>query len=264
MTRRIQRSADYEITYQIKRDEFIPAPRDSQRNWLLNRAIKESADELDHLHELSKSFVRGADPEMGLPDRTNSALADHDIMEDWQVPIMQAMAKVATAGHGDVLEIGFGRGVGSDFIQAGGVRSHSIIECNESVIARFEHWRQKYVDQDIRLVPGLWQNVIDSLGLFDGIFFHTYPLNETEFVELVVQSATFAEHFFSVAARHLKPGGVFTYLTNESDSLSRSHQRALFQHFQSFTLSRVEQLEIPDDTRNAMWADSMVVVGAVK
>ncbi|NIP94473.1 MAG: class I SAM-dependent methyltransferase, partial [Akkermansiaceae bacterium] len=59
----------------------------------------------------------------------------------------------------------------------------------------------------------------------------TYPLTEEEFVNYVAQSSTFAEHFFDTAAAHLRPGGVFTYLTNEIDSLSRAHQRALLKRF---------------------------------
>lgn len=264
MTKRIKRTADFEWVLQIKNDQFIPAPRETQRNWLLNRAIKEAADELQHLHELSKTFVPGTDGSSGLEDRTQRALADHEIMEDWQIPVMEAMAREVTKAPGDVLEIGFGRGIGSDFIQAGGVEKHTIIECNETVIERFDSWRTQYADRAIEMVPGMWQDVIGDLGLFDGIFFHTYPLNENEFIEQVVQSSTFAEHFFSVAARHLKPGGVFTYLTNESDSLSRPHQRALLQEFDSFSLSRVDGLKVPEDTKDAMWADSMIVVGARK
>ncbi len=38
-------------------------------------------------------------------------------MEDWQTPLMQAMARHVTETHGDVLEIGFGRGVSAEFIQ---------------------------------------------------------------------------------------------------------------------------------------------------
>ena len=36
------------------------------------------------------------------------------IWEDWQLPLMQAMAGIVTETHGEVLEIGFGRGGFSD------------------------------------------------------------------------------------------------------------------------------------------------------
>jgi guanidinoacetate N-methyltransferase len=79
-----------------------------------------------------------------------------------------------------------------------------------------------------------------------------------------VQSVTFAAHFFPKAERLLRPGGRFSYLTNEADSLSRGHQRLLFQHFSSFSLSRVTDLPLPDDTRDAHWSAEMVIVKAIK
>jgi guanidinoacetate N-methyltransferase len=264
MTKRIKRTRDYEIVLQVNNDQFMATPRESQRNWLLNRAVKEFADELDHLNALSSTFVAGSDANHTIEDRQQRDLSDGEIMEDWQIPIMQAMAEFVTASHGDVLEIGFGRGIASDFIQSGVVRSHTIVECNDSVVRRYQQWRSKIPEKDIRLVHGMWQDVIGGLGQFDGIFFHTYPLNETEFVEQVVQSSTFAEHFFPTASAHLKPGGAFTYLTNEHDSLGRAHQRSLMRHFSSFTMSLVKHLDVPVDTQDAMWADSMVIVRAVK
>ena len=88
-------------------------------------------------------------------------------------------------------------------------------------------------------------------------------LSEDEAIELLSSSVTFAENFFSVAATHLRPGGVFTYLTNEIDSLGRAHQRLLFEHFSDLRLQRVP-LTLPSDVRDAWWADSMVVIAAVK
>jgi guanidinoacetate N-methyltransferase len=79
----------------------------------------------------------------------------------------------------------------------------------------------------------------------------------------MVRSVTFAEHAFAAMAAHLRPGGMFTYLTTEIDSFSRRHQRRLFRHFREISL-RIQPLRIPDDTRDMWWAESMVVVRAVK
>jgi guanidinoacetate N-methyltransferase len=113
------------------------------------------------------------------------------------------------------------------------------------------------------LVRGKWQDALASLPAFDGIFFQTYPLNEQEFLEFVARSVTFAEHFFPTAAQHLRPGGAFTYLSHEIDSLSRSHQRLLFKHFSSVQLG-LQPLRLPADCKDLWWADSMVVVKAIK
>jgi guanidinoacetate N-methyltransferase len=263
MMRRLKRLAQLELELRILDDAFIRPPRESQRNWLVNRALNEFVDELHHLDVAARRMVAGRD-HAPLADRAQAPLRDDEIMEDWQIPVMQRMAGMVAEAGGDVLEIGFGRGVSAAFIQDAGVRSHTIVECNDDVVQRYHAWRAGYDGRDIRLVHGRWEETIDGLGEFDGIFFHTYPLSEDEYVERVVRSVTFAQHFFPAAAAHLRPGGVFTYMTNEADSLSRAHQRLVFQHFRSFTLAPVGPLALPPDSRDDLWSDSMVVIRAVR
>ena len=182
----------------------------------------------------------------------------------WQTPIMQAMARQVAGAENHVLEIGFGRGVSATFLQSLDVKSHTIVESNDfSVENHFVPWRKRYPQSDIRLVHARWQDALDQLGLYDGIFFHAFPLNEQEFIDTVVKSITFAEHFFPVAAKLLRPGGSFVYLTTEIDSVSRRHQRALLKHFSTLSIS-VEKASPPNDTRDTWWADSMVILKAVK
>ena len=262
MIRRIRRSEEMEINLVIKEEKFINPPNPVQRNILLNQALKEFADNLTALDLHAKSFVPGRIGH-NLEDRTQTDLADEEIMENWQIPIMEAMAKEVAGGHGDILEIGFGRGVASTMIQNQNVKSHTIIECNDSVVNRFHNWKQSYPGKEINLVHGLWQDTIDDLNLFDGIFFHTYPLDDQEYLDYVANSVTFAEHFFPTAAKHLRPNGAFTYLTNEIDSLSRAHQRLILKHFSSFSL-KVVKFDIPADVKDTWWIGSMVVIKAIK
>ena len=182
MTRRIRRHKAFDITVQIKDAGFLRTPRDDQRNWVLNRAIKEFEDDLIALDASARRFVRGGEP-IPLNDRSQAALSDPDIMEDWQTPVMQAMARAVTDTHGDVLEIGFGRGLASTMIQECGVRSHTIVECNRHVMAESQRWQANFPQSDIRLIEGMWQDVAEKLDSYDGIFFHTYPLNESEMLE---------------------------------------------------------------------------------
>jgi guanidinoacetate N-methyltransferase len=262
MTRKLKRTQSFDLTLEIKDDAFVRPPHESQRNWLLNRFLREAADDLQALDGIARRFVPGGT--RALPDDLRTAtLSDEQIMEDWQLPLMEAMAAIAARSGGDVLEVGFGLGVSATFMQQHGVRRHTIIDCNPSVIERYERWRAAYPERDIRMVPGLWQDVIGQFGQFDAIFFHTYALDEDESVELLARSVTFAAHFFPAAAEHLRPGGVFTYLTGEIDSLSRTHQRLLLERFSSFRVQRIP-LSVPEDVRDAWWADSMAVVEAVK
>ncbi len=266
MVSRIRRHPAFDISLQFKTDDFINPPREIQKNWLINRAISEFVDDLTYLDVVSKRLVPGCDPngtEMG-HDRSQEVLGEQQIMEDWQIPLMAAMARVVTETAGDVLEIGFGRGVSATYIQEFGVKSHTIVECNRHIInTLYDRWRKEYPHSNIRLIPGMWQDITDLLGVYDGIFFHTFVLNRDEFVKHVVNSVTFAEHFFPTAAEHLREGGVFTYLTNEIDSLSRAHQRLILKYFSSFALT-VQRLALPENVRDLWWADSMVVVKAIK
>lgn len=263
MTRRLKRTRDFDIALQIKNEAFIQPPRDAQRNWLLNRAMTEFANDLTALDELAGRFVAGSE-NVDLRDHSQARLSDQEIMEDWQIPVMKAMAEIVGETHGDILEIGFGRGISSQFIQEQGVKSHTIIECNDLIFEDMQRWRETLPDRDIRPVHGMWQDVVDELGSYDGVFFHTYPLNEQEHQECVVKSTTFAQHFFPTAAGLLRKGGVFTYLTNEIDSFSRSHQRLVFRYFDSFCLRLITDLELPEHCIDTLWADSMVVIKAVK
>jgi spermidine synthase len=261
-----------EVSASLSDDSFLCPPDPSQRNWTVVRALEEIAEDLVHLDAVSKRFVEGS-KRAAITEEWARSQARYDdaqlvidgqqVMQEWERPYMEAMSEVVTETHGDVLEIGFGMGISASYIQARGVRSYTVIECNEDVRARFEAWKARYPGRDLRLVFGTWQDVLGDLGMFDGIFFDTYPLSEAEFQQYVVKSSTFAEHFFEAAAAHLRPGGVFTYYSNEIDSVSRRHQRALFKHFREITFRVCTPLFPPDDC-NYWWADSMIVTRAVK
>lgn len=260
--KKLRRTRSYQLSLELADDGFVRPPHESQRHWLLNRFMREADADLQALHERAARFAPGGD--RAFPDDMRTAdLADQEIMEDWQLPLMQAMAGIVGRRGGHVLEVGFGRGVSATMLQEHGVESHTIIECNPSVVERFERWRQDWPGRDIRMVEGLWQDVIHDLGRFDAVFFHTYALDEGEAVDYLAGSVTFAAHFFPTAAEHLVDGGVFTYLTNEIDSLGREHQRLLFRHFSSVRIE-VVRLDVPPDVKDAWWADAMAVVEVVK
>jgi guanidinoacetate N-methyltransferase len=261
--RKLKRLPEFDVSFQIKSEDFIAPPRSYQRNWLLNQTINEFAHDLYALHNIAGNFVHGSEVQ-GMEDRTQAILDEEEIMEDWQIPIMQVMAKSVTRNRGSILEIGFGRGIGSGFIQNCGADKHTIIECNDSIVARLQDWKKQYFGSQIEVAHGLWQDELPKLGEFDGVFFHTYPLKEEDYLEQIAQSTTFAEHFFAHAAAHLHKGGVFTYLSNEIDSLSRHHQRLLFAHFEHIETRVIKNLNMPENVKDQWWADSMILISAIK
>lgn len=262
--RKIKRSRAFEIVVTINDDKFIRPPKDSQRNTILNRALKEFVGDLNILNEQAKDFVPGATVHASKVDREQKVMDAQEIMEDWQIPLMKEMAKTIAEDGGDILEIGFGRGISADIIMQFPIDSYTTIECNDDVIhTYFKAFKYEYSDKKVKLIHGLWQDNIESVDLFDGILFHTYPLNDDEYMQYVNGSITFAEHFFDHASRHLKQGGSFTYFSNEIDSLSREHQQLLLKHFSSFRIKTIP-LEMPEDVIDTWWANSIVVIKAIK
>ena len=268
----IRKQPAFDLLLKLHDPHFVRPPRESQRNWLLQRLLDECSDDLSAIDASCRRFVAGSE-RPAIEQEWSAGAAQYDasrlviegqqVMQAWERPLMSALAEIATESHGDVLEVGFGMAISATEIQHRGARSHTIVECNREVIAEFEKWRARYPGRDIRLVAGLWQSVAPSLGRFDAILFDTYPVSEEEFNRTVIESTTFAEPFMPVAASLLREGGVFTYYTNEIDSFSRRHQRLLLRHFRSLTISVVRGLAPPRDCQY-WWADSMAVVKAVK
>lgn len=265
---------EFDIAVTMKRDNFLRKKGNGQRNLLLGRAINELAADLEHLEDIQQDFVDGSDRALIRSDWNNSEadysnpsqllIQGQQVMQDWEHSLMEVLAQNAARAGGDLLEIGFGMGISAGYVQQAGVASHTIIEINREVGEQFENWRRQWPERDIRLELGAWQDVIGGVGQYDAILYDTYPTNEKEFVEtLGPKAVNLAANFFPHAAEHLRPGGVFSYYTNEIDSLSRAHQRALLEHFSSFRVEVVRDLRPPSDC-TYWWANTMAAVTAFK
>jgi guanidinoacetate N-methyltransferase len=264
----------FSITLEAGEQQLSRFPTQFQREWLLGRALREFADDLEHLDALSERLVPGVErppihdaweSSAAAQDASELVIQGQQVMQSWEQPLMRRMARAAASRGGDVLEVGFGMGISAGFMLDAGVRSYTVIECNDAVVAGFERWRGRYPATETRLVRGRWQDVGDQLGTYDGILFDTYPLSQDEYVRNEVNGRAYshAAEFFPLAAARLRPGGVFTYFTCEIDSLSRGHQRRLLRHFDSFQVSVVRGLAPPAGCQY-WWADSMAMVTATR
>ena len=93
-----------------------------------------------------------------------------EVMMSWEAPIMEKSAEYICESKGDILEIGFGMGICSDYIQSQGVNSHTIVEIHPQIIEKLLTWTE---DKDnVTIVEGDWSSV--ELGTYDGIFIDTY------------------------------------------------------------------------------------------
>jgi amino acid adenylation domain-containing protein len=269
---KIRRFNDFDIMLTLKNDQFIAPPRESQRNWLVRRALDELADDLISLDEASRRMIPGSaryrltsewSQSQTTYDDSQLIIQGQQVMQDWERPLMRAMAEIVTESHGDILELGFGMGISATYIQEFGVRSYTVVEYNDGVVEQFNKWKTRYPGRDIKVIHSRWHDAVDRLGTYDGIFFDTVPSNEEEYMREVIDNVVMAEDIFPIASRCLRKGGVFTWYTNEIDSFSRRHQRLALKYFSSFTIQVVKPLYPPEDC-HYWWADSMVAVKAIK
>jgi guanidinoacetate N-methyltransferase len=76
-------------------------------------------------------------------------------------------------------------------------------------------------------------------------------------------SGNFAAHLFEPMANHLDESGRLVYFTNEINTISREHQRILLKFYSRLEMQVLKGLK-PPETCQYWWANSMVVIGAVK
>ena len=93
-----------------------------------------------------------------------------EVMMSWEAPIMEKSAEYICQSKGDILEIGFGMGICSDYIQAQGVNSHTIVEIHPQIIEKLKVWANS--KSNVTIVEGDWNDV--SLSTYDGIFLDTF------------------------------------------------------------------------------------------
>ena len=117
---------------------------------------------------------------------TDDGYHNMEVMMSWEDPIMKKSAEFICQSKGDILEIGFGMGICSDYIQAQGVNSHAIVEMHPQIIEKLKVWAE---DKDnVTIVEGDWSNV--ELGTYDGIFLDTFgDENLSRFKDFVISKA---------------------------------------------------------------------------
>ncbi|OHV46575.1 class I SAM-dependent methyltransferase [Pseudofrankia sp. BMG5.36] len=264
----LRRHADkFDVTFAAS-DGLLGSMSAEPRELLLRRALDEFVADVAALDATSGAMVAGsarplidAAVDVAVPRLTDDELvvSGQEVMQAWERPLMRALARAVARPGGSVLEVGFGMAISAGYVRDAGAARHTIIEANPQVADAARSWAAGR--PGVEIVEGRWQDVIGGLGHYDGILFDTYPLTEAEVDEYYLRGATFAEHFFAAAAEHLADDGAFTYYSNEIDSVSRSHQRALLRHFGAFGVRVVDGLTPPADC-TYWWAPSMAVIVA--
>lgn len=96
----------------------------------------------------------------------------HQVMMEWEQEYMTKCID-RLSPYGNVLEIGFGLGYSANRIQSFSIKSHTIIECNPTVLKKAHEWANCKTNP-VKIVPGRWEDVLETVGIFDCIFFDDY------------------------------------------------------------------------------------------
>ncbi|KAF9214438.1 hypothetical protein CPC16_000304 [Podila verticillata] len=122
------------------------------------------------------------------------------VMMGWELPLMVRHAEVICPSEGlRVLNVGFGLGLIDKELQKRSPAQHTIIEAHPDVYAKMlrDGWDKK---PGVKILFGRWQDVVDQLEVYDGIFFDTFG----EFYEDL-------RSFHEIVPNHLEEGGIYSY-----------------------------------------------------
>ena len=104
----------------------------------------------------------------------------HEIMYQYELPLMKYIADTIVHRGGSVLNVGYGLGFFDKRVQEIGVRNHVIMECHPEVVASIDI-------PEATIYVGPWQENIDTLinndAKFDCIFFDTFTFSDDDLYE---------------------------------------------------------------------------------
>tara|TARA_R100000697_G_scaffold72006_2_gene84233 strand:+ start:889 stop:1488 length:600 start_codon:yes stop_codon:yes gene_type:complete len=132
-----------------------------------------------------------------LPNWYPSLNSKHQIMHNWETPLMAIDAKQICSKGGSILNIGYGMGIIDRFIRDYNPKKHTIIEVHPLIADNAIKEGFKNV------LVGDWYDIVKGLDeTFDAIYFDTFCFDNRPDWKI------FAKYHVD---RLLKPGGIFSY-----------------------------------------------------
>ncbi len=182
-------------------------------------------------------------------------IGNWQVMQDWEIPLMEALAKEVTWNNGDVLEIGFGMGISANKIIESGCKSYTVIEAHPEIAKNAKKWSENK-NIKITVIEGFWQEIIPNLNeKYDGILFDTFPFHQKE---------KFSNHFpfIAHAPSLLKPNGVVTFFSDEKIPFRNQHLTLLLNNFKEVKLINVTGLTPPINCE--YWKENYMIIPVAK
>lgn len=173
------------------------------------------------------------------------------VMQAWEEPLMEVLAREVTSQGGDILEVGFGMGISASKIVAHGCSSYTVIEMHPVVAEAARKWASAQ-DVPCTVIEGAWQDVVPSLETqYAGILFDTYPLSAEE---------RGRNHFpfIPFAPSLLQQNGLFVCYSDDTVDFRSEHLKLLLDHFDEVKLIKVSELEPVEGCE--YWADNHMII----
>jgi guanidinoacetate N-methyltransferase len=173
------------------------------------------------------------------------------VMQAWERPLMEVMAREVSEQRGDVLEIGYGMGMAARMIVDAGCTSYTTIEAHPAIAEIARTWAAMQ-GVPCTVIEGMWEDVVPRLSTrFDGILFDTFPLSAEE---------RGRNHFPFIpqAPQLLRKNGVLVYYSDESADFRAEHLALLLADFNEVKLIKVADLRPGDDCE--YWQKDQMIV----
>jgi hypothetical protein len=168
----------------------------------------------------------------------------YQVMMEWEKPYMEKCIELLEPS-GCVLEIGFGLGYSARKICENiNVTSYSVIECSPVVWNKIEAFINDFnilrPELKINIIKGRWEDVLETLDIFDCVFFDDYTYENS------LQSLQRANKFlFNVLKYHTK-------ICSKICSYSTSNNTNLFEKITFVKCKCIEyEIPIPDNCNYA-------------
>ncbi len=150
--------------------------------------------------------------EPAIYSETGLVIKNLSIVENWEKPIQEILAKSVIKSSQDViLEIGYGLGFASQAVVKSNPLHHILIEAHPSIAEK----AKRELPANVSVIVALWQNAIYTFkeSSFDGVIFDAYPLDDFQFFDGTPESTLeYVKPFLKRASKLLKSGGLLSFL----------------------------------------------------
>ena len=142
----------------------------------------------------------------------------HQVMMEWEKPYMEKSIDILDPS-GSILEIGFGMGYSATKICENlNVKEYTVIECSPVVWNKFYKWRDKQRDSiKINLIKGRWQDVLETLPVFDSVYFDDYNGDDNQHPQI-----RFNKFIYQLLLNHVKIGTKISFYSTTKYNLLKN------------------------------------------